>query len=279
MINHHLSPFEDTWHDIMIKAMRGLSITPLDLVKKSSLGLSEVESLIDGCLNQEHLLKLASTLSLHPQALIELACEKKHPSSLKLPENLIRITTSFHNLEVHSYLLWDDKSKEAVAFDTGSNCSKMLEELQKKKLKLLHVFLTHKHHDHCDDLDCLLKKTNAQAWINSLEVIEKTTAIPSNSSWNIGDLTVTPRATPGHSPGGMSYLIEGLSPSVIIVGDALFARSIGGVLSPSYQSALKYIRNNILSLPPSTMICPGHGPISNVEEELLHNPFFRQDCS
>ncbi len=72
----------------------------------------------------------------------------------------------------------------------------------------------------------------------------------------------------------MTYLIEGLTPAVAIVGDAIFARSIGGIPTSAYQAALEAIRKNILSLPSSTILCPGHGSLTTVGEELEHNPFF-----
>ncbi|MGE9296459.1 MAG: MBL fold metallo-hydrolase, partial [Puniceicoccales bacterium] len=60
---------------------------------------------------------------------------------------------------------------------------------------------------------------------------------------------------------------------VAIVGDALFAGSIGGVRA-NYHGALKMIRERVLSLPGETILCPGHGPITTVAEELQHNPYF-----
>jgi len=61
---------------------------------------------------------------------------------------------------------------------------------------------------------------------------------------------------------------------VIFVGDALFCYSIGKVAAANYAAALSCIRHKILSLPPETIICPGHGPITSVAHEREHNPFF-----
>ena len=179
-------------------------------------------------------------------------------------------------MEVHSYLLWSEEDNEAVAFDTGSDCSGMLKELGKRNLKLRHIFLTHGHHDHLSDLDRLLKTTGAQAWIGEAELVEKARSISKNDLWSIGAFTITPRSTPGHSPGGTTYLIEGLTPAIAVVGDALFARSVGGISAPAYQEALEAIRKNILSLPTTTILCPGHGSLTTVREELEHNPFFAE---
>jgi glyoxylase-like metal-dependent hydrolase (beta-lactamase superfamily II) len=60
---------------------------------------------------------------------------------------------------------------------------------------------------------------------------------------------------------------------VAIVGDAIFAGSMGGAASAGAMARQK-IREQILSLPPDTLICPGHGPLTTVGEEKAGNPFF-----
>ena len=71
----------------------------------------------------------------------------------------------------------------------------------------------------------------------------------------------------------MTYVIEGLKRPVAIVGDSLFAGSMGGG-SVSYEDALQNNLKKILTLPDETMLCPGHGPMTTVGEEKVHNPFF-----
>ena len=67
--------------------------------------------------------------------------------------------------------------------------------------------------------------------------------------------------------------MSGLPRLLAIVGDALFAGSMGGGLV-SYDDALRNNREQILSLPDDTILCPGHGPLTTVGEEKRHNPFF-----
>ncbi|MFI0348435.1 MAG: MBL fold metallo-hydrolase [Chthoniobacterales bacterium] len=275
-MNIYPSSFEDNWHDVVTKAMRGLSITPLALAEKSGLAFHELQMLLDGHPNHQHLIAIAEVLSLHPQALVDLECGKHYTTSAVLPKNLKRFTTPFHGMEVHSYLLWSDENNEAIAFDTGSDCSGIVEELEKRKLTLRHVLLTHGHQDHLNDLERMLEKTGAEAWIGRPELAEKAHSISKNDSWSINTFRIIPRSTPGHSPGGTTYVIENLVPSVAIVGDALFARSVGGIPAPTYQAALKAIRENILSLPATTILCPGHGALTTVGEEWEHNPFFAE---
>ena len=89
----------------------------------------------------------------------------------------------------------------------------------------------------------------------------------------MGALRLETRLTSGHSVGGITYVVSGLARPVAVVGDALFAGSMGGGMV-SYADALANNRRHILSLPDPTVVCPGHGPLSTVGEEKQHNPFF-----
>ena len=86
-------------------------------------------------------------------------------------------------------------------------------------------------------------------------------------------LRIEARLTNGHSPGGTSYVIDGLQAPAVIVGDSLFAGSMGGAPN-EYQKALRNNTEKILSLPLETLICPGHGPLTTVANERKNNPFF-----
>lgn len=92
--------------------------------------------------------------------------------------------------------------------------------------------------------------------------------------FNAGRHFIRTRHTPGHSPGGATFVIEGHLLAAAIVGDALFAGSIGGVRGGNYGHALEAIRREILSLPDATVVCPGHGPMTTVGSERDNNPFF-----
>jgi glyoxylase-like metal-dependent hydrolase (beta-lactamase superfamily II) len=81
----------------------------------------------------------------------------------------------------------------------------------------------------------------------------------------------------GHTSPARAYYYQGLDWPVCIVGDAVFAGSMGGTSGPStYALSLKTARNNLMTLPPDTILCPGHGPITTVELEQQHNPFLNE---
>lgn len=71
----------------------------------------------------------------------------------------------------------------------------------------------------------------------------------------------------------MTFVVAGLGRPIAIVGDSLFAGSMGGG-NVSYEDALKNNLEKILTLPDETGPCPGHGPMTTVGEEKAHNPFF-----
>ena len=77
----------------------------------------------------------------------------------------------------------------------------------------------------------------------------------------------------GHSRGGMTFFVTGLARPVAIVGDSIFAGSMGGG-NVSYKDALRNNIEKVLTLPDETIICPGHGPMTTVSEEKRYNPFF-----
>jgi glyoxylase-like metal-dependent hydrolase (beta-lactamase superfamily II) len=71
----------------------------------------------------------------------------------------------------------------------------------------------------------------------------------------------------------MTFVATGLARPIAIVGDSLFAGSMGGG-TVSYKDAVRNNLEKILTLPDETIICPGHGPMTSIGEEKKHNPFF-----
>lgn len=246
------------------------------LAKRSKLSQPSLTSLIhEALLDEETLLAIAPYLHLNPEALMAIARRPFSQELPLLPRNFTRFTTSYHKMEVHSYLLWSETNRTAIAFDTGTDLTPLLQQLQEHQLHLSTVFLTHHHTDHICQLKELLQHTGATAWIEGNEVISDTQPLPQHYHYQLDNMiTIEARATPGHSPGGTTYVVHGLSPMIAIVGDAIFAGSVGGIPSLCYQDALHTIQKQILALPDDTVIAPGHGPLTTVKNETSCNPFF-----
>ncbi|MBX9741945.1 MAG: MBL fold metallo-hydrolase [Chthoniobacterales bacterium] len=266
--------FEDNWCDVIGKASRGLNCSLARLTQLSNLSLKDIEQLFNGVLDKKNLGILAPFLSLHAEALLALA-ENTPPVPCLLPKQMAQFTTSFHGMQVHSYLLWSEENKTAIAFDTGADLTSLFNKLTANQLTLRTLFLTHGHRDHVEKLSKLLTQTGAEAWIAEADWISGTKPLPKHFSCQLDScIQIKAHSTPGHSPGGTTYVIQGLPVPVAIVGDAIFARSVGGIPPAAYSKGLQAIEENILSLSPETILCPGHGPLTTVEEERKLNPFF-----
>ena len=186
------------------------------------------------------------------------------------------ITTSEGGMAVNCYLAWDEVSREAALFDTGWNAGPSLGLIAENQLQLRHLFLTHTHEDHIAAVPEIRKQFPKVRLHSSAKDAPVEQRNRPNDFIHLGSLRITYRATPGHAPDGASYVIGTWpddAPHVVIVGDALFAGSIGRG-NQSWDLAKQKVREQIFSLPTETLICPGHGPLSTVAEEKAHNPFF-----
>jgi hydroxyacylglutathione hydrolase len=266
-------PLEDTFADILSKARRGLGLELDEAAARAGISASAAQSLLGGQFDEPSARALAVVLGLCPDRLARLGRQEYHPVEIPHGEGFSHFNTPFDDMTVNSYLVWDPASREAVAFDTGSDCSGVLDALREHNLHLALILLTHSHGDHILELDRLQEKTGAGAWIGEKEPVEGAHPFAPGKTFSVGALNITSRSTWGHSPGGVTYVVTGLPRTLAIVGDALFAGSMGGG-NVSYPAALQTNRDNLLSLPDETVLCPGHGPLTTVGEQRRNNPFF-----
>ena len=247
----------------------------------SAAGLSEAElSALEGSGKlgaKINLSKLAPLIGLSPQKLEAIASGwlPAHTDLSRWRE--IRLfTTAGEGLTVNCYLVWDEVQREAALFDTGLDAKSVLDTIAAEQLQLRHIFITHSHWDHVEALP-KIREAWPKARVHSgsknapVDQRNKTAEIV-----HLGGLRVTHRETPGHAEDGVTYMVGNWqedAPHVAIVGDAIFAGSIGRG-NQSWELARQKVREQILSLPPETLLCPGHGPLTTVAAEKEHNPFF-----
>ena len=212
-------------------------------------------------------------LNLDADALVALA-QGKHLPEVEPPAGFASFHTDFNGMGVNAYLAWDPATREAAAFDTGASAAGMLDTIRAHDLQVKFLLLTHTHPDHIAALDVLTRETGAEVFTPAREPVAGAKPAHAGDSWTVGGLTIGARSTPGHSPGGTTYVVRGLAAPVAVVGDALFAGSQGGVSPENYPAALAANRREILALPPETVIAPGHGPLTTVAFELRGNPFY-----
>src|SRR5579864_1824542 len=264
---------EDNFGDVIGKAQRGLGISDSELAKKSGASADTVRKVRDGHVDEATLRAIAPALNLDPGALVDLAQGKYKPKPIKNVDGLAQFTTDYNGMLVNAYLVWDAGSKHAIAFDTGANCNSMMKLATRENLSIEMILLTHAHPDHVADLPRLREETGAQIYAPAREPVPGAENIDEGKHFTLGKLDIKARSTWGHSPGGITFIVTGLVRPVAVVGDSMFAGSMGGG-TVSYNDAVQNNLEKILTLPDDTIICPGHGPMTSVGEEKKHNPFF-----
>lgn len=264
-------PLEDSAQDVLAKALSIAVISRSDLEQKIGARIADALTSPDSPTHQKILSKAAEILHLDPPAFVDLARGRYQPN-IPPPARLLQFSTPYGDMLVNSFLAWDEK-KKAILFDTGSDITPALAALRQHQLTLERLFITHAHGDHVMELDRLLEKTSCKASISKLESLQGAEPFSHGTEFQIGALKIETRLTRGHSPGGTTYVIHGLPIPVAVVGDALFAGSMGRP-NVSAKDALATNLKEIFSLSDETVLCPGHGPLTTVGLEKKHNPFF-----
>ncbi len=270
---------EDHLGDIIRKGRKSANVPADAAARAAGLTVTELGALEEsGVLaKRPDFAKLAPLIGLHPGKLAGIA-DGWLPTEKDLSawRELRRIETAEDGEAVNNYLIWDEGSREAALFDTGWNAAPAIALIGENQLQLRHIFLTHTHEDHIAGLAKLREEfPKAHVHTNARSAPPQQRNRP-NDFTHLGSLRITNRDTPGHAEDGVTYIVGNWpedAPHVAIVGDAIFAGSIGNGFQ-SWDLARQKIREQIFTLPPDTLICPGHGPFTTVAEEKAHNPFF-----
>jgi hydroxyacylglutathione hydrolase len=264
-------PLEDLFEDVIGKAQRGLKLSDEELAAKAKIDLTTLARVRNGSGTQEEVSALAFALGLKPEPLWESFQQSWKPQAITM-DGLEQVNTDLLGMTVNAYLLWDPSSRVAALFDAGIAPSTLFAIRDRRGLNLESIFITHTHGDHVAALEDIVSKTSAPVYAPAGEPVSGARTVQEGDRFNIGKLQVEARLTNGHSAGGTSYVVRGLSRTIAVVGDSLFAGSMGGAPN-AYALALKNNREKLLSLPSETVLCPGHGPMTTVENERRHNPF------
>jgi hydroxyacylglutathione hydrolase len=269
-------PLEDDFTDVLRKAQRGHKVSDKELAARAGITPENLAAIQAGRPLDAVLRRVARHLQLSPAALEELAHKRWCPVQPEFPRGFLMFNTPYRpGITVNSYLIWDAKTKQAAAFDTGTDSTGMLTEIETAGLKLQHIFITHPHPDHIADLDRLADATGAAVWASELEPVSRRGAqtFRENAHFHLGALSVKTLFTTGHSPGQTTYFVKGLSWPLAVVGDSLFSCSLGS--SPTgFLEQLGNNRSKIFTLPKDTVLACGHGPLTTLAQEKRHNPFY-----
>lgn len=190
------------------------------------------------------------------------------------------------------YILSCSYTGEAVVIDPGADAKRISALINARELSLQFIINTHGHIDHIGansglkelyKVPILLHEKDLNIYNNpgfGLGLILRKQPQPDDfikegHVIEFGRNKLTVVETPGHTGGGISLLIN----NAVFCGDTLFAGSIGrtDLAGGSYEQLLKSIHEKLLTLPPETIIYPGHGPETTIREETEYNPFLRKD--
>jgi hydroxyacylglutathione hydrolase len=266
-------PLEDNFNDVLGKAQRGLQLSDEQLAHAAGITVSDITRVKDGQFDEPIVRKVAPVLKLKTDALVALGKKSWYPKDRANVPGLASFTSAYGDMTVNSFLIWDPKTNQGAAFDTGADCSDMAKFAADNGVKIQMILLTHTHPDHIADLARLKAVTQAAAFVCKFEAIDGAETFEVSRKFTVGPLKIDTRQTSGHSRGGVTYVVSGLPNRIAVVGDSMFASSMGGG-GISYADALHNNREQILTLPDDTILCPGHGPLTTVGEEKQHNPFF-----
>ncbi|MCA9015898.1 MAG: MBL fold metallo-hydrolase [Planctomycetaceae bacterium] len=182
-----------------------------------------------------------------------------------------------------SYMIADEKTREAVVIDPQRDIDIYLEDAREHGFQIKHVILTHFHADFIAGHIELKKAVNAQIYLGARGEAEfPFQPLADGDDLVLGSVKLTILETPGHTPEGISILVYDLDenpdqPKMILTGDTLFLGDVGrpdllasiGVTADELASMLyDSLHQKILPLPDETLVYPAHGAGSMCGKQL-----------
>lgn len=186
-------------------------------------------------------------------------------------------------LQENCYVIMDKESKELAIIDPGSEG----ERLEKAILSLggipKYILLTHGHDDHVSATEYLADKFNIPFYINKADeeymgrdyvfgkIRRADGYLSQGHILNLGTMKIKVIETPGHTKGGLCFLVS----DKLFSGDTLFQGSIGrsDFIGGNFNELITSIKTKLLNIGDNVEVYPGHGPSSTIEFEKKRNPY------
>lgn len=212
---------------------------------------------------------------------------------------MLRIhTIPVTELGQNARIVSDSETLDAVVIDPGGDAEKLVKYIRTQGLICRQIWLTHSHFDHCGGVSDFLAAIPCElvghpgeqfmrARVEQIVAMyglsggtmkncpEPDISITGGETLQVGAFSFETLFTPGHAPGHLCFYCA--SENTLIAGDTLFQGSIGRTDLPGgdYDTLMESISDKILTLPPETVVMPGHGPDTKVGIEARTNPFLQ----
>ena len=182
------------------------------------------------------------------------------------------------------YILEDDTTGKTAVIDPGDEAGRILKVLEKDKVEVEYILLTHGHYDHTTAVPELARTfPQAAIYIHKADAngagsqlfplagqVEGLKYYDEGDTLPLGSLTIQVLHTPGHSPGSVTLKVE----DVLFTGDTLFCGSMGrtDLGGGSYEQIMASLKR-LGELEGDFHVCPGHDRTSTLDRERKYNPF------
>jgi glyoxylase-like metal-dependent hydrolase (beta-lactamase superfamily II) len=197
----------------------------------------------------------------------------------------------------NGFVLGCETTREGVIIDPGDEVRELLEIVERERLAIQYILLTHAHVDHITGVgrakaalgapiclhrdDLFLYESVVQIGLSfGLRVDEQPPVdrfFDGPGPWRFGNYEALVLHTPGHCPGGVSFQVGrvGIGGRQLFVGDTLFAGSIGRTDLPGgdYETLMRSIKEVLIPIGDTAEVFPGHGPSTTIGRERRTNPF------
>jgi glyoxylase-like metal-dependent hydrolase (beta-lactamase superfamily II) len=274
-------PLEDEVGDVLEKAMQRVALTEELVATRAGVPRGKIRDAIDyrSDLTCAELRRIAATLGLNEVGLCALGAGRYPKPEIGALPFCVWPLRMPHGIGVaNAYLVSECGSSRAILFDTGAAIEALESAWPKTVRRVDAVFLTHVEQEHAGGLcDVVARFEVEHAFIPIGARAKCGVAIGEGERRRFGGLEVQAFSTPGHASAHNCYLVTLAHPgpgstALLISGDLVFAGSVGGAYF-SHEQLQLHLRRMLRTVPPRTVIAPGHGPLTTVENELTYNPF------